>query len=135
MELLISATPEPPPETGGVLGERNGIVLEFCLDDAEARTDRCAYVPNVDHLHRVIDLWTKKEIRFAGMFHSHPYPQTGLSVADKEYIRKIMEAMPDSVSELYFPVIVPGIGMTGHLAKREDGDVIIIPEEIIIVKE
>ena len=43
-----------------------------------------------------------------------------------------MRAMPDSISELHFPVIVPGLGMTGHLAKREGGKVIIIPEDIIV---
>lgn len=132
LKLLISATPKPPPETGGVLGELNGIISDFCQDDAESQTGRYAYVPNVKNLNGVIDQWAKKGISFTGIFHSHPYPQTELSIADKEYIIRIMRAMPDSISELHFPVIVPGLGMTGHLAKHEGGKVIIIPEDIIV---
>lgn len=124
-----------PPEKGGIIGSRNGIVCVYCLDDGAIQTERNAYVPDVEKLNAIIAQWTEKGIRFAGLFHSHPYPQTELSVADMEYITKIMGAMPDSISELHFPVVVPGLGMTGHLAKRRGGEVIIVQENIMIVKE
>lgn len=124
-----------PPEKGGIIGSKNGIVCTFFLDDGAARAERYAYVPNVNMLNDVIGQWAEKGICFAGMFHSHPHPQTELSIADREYILNIMEAMPDSILELHFPIIVPGVGMVGHLAKRWGGEVIIVPEEIIIVKE
>ncbi len=124
-----------PPEKGGIIGSKNGIVCAYCLDDGTVQADRYAYVPNIEKLNGVIDQWAEMGIHFAGMFHSHPYPQKELSLADREYIDTIMRAMPDSVSELHFPVIVPGLGMTGHLAKRWDGEGIVVPEDIIIVKE
>lgn len=121
-----------PPEKGGIIGSKNGIVCAYCLDDGAVQNERYVYVPNIEMLNRVIVQWAEKGIRFAGIFHSHPYPQTELSIADEEYIEKIMEAMPESVSELHFPVVVPGLGMTGHLAKRWDGKVIVVPEDIIV---
>lgn len=124
-----------PPERGGVIGSEHGVVCTFYLDDGAGQAGRYVYVPDVNKLNGVIAQWAEKGIGFAGMFHSHPSPQTDLSIADEEYIINIMEAMPGSVSELHFPVIVPGMGMTGHLAKRRAGEVIIVPEEIIIEKE
>ena len=124
-----------PPEKGGIIGSINGIVCDYCMDDGTVQAERYAYVPNVEKLNSVIDQWSDKGVCFAGMFHSHPYPQTELSAADREYIETIMGAMPDSISELHFPVIVPGLGVTGHLAKYRDGEVIVVPEDIIIVKE
>lgn len=121
-----------PPEKGGIIGSINGIVCDYCMDDGTVQAERYAYVPNIEKMNGVIDQWLDKGICFAGMFHSHPYPQTELSLADRVYIERIMGAMPDSISELHFPVIVPGLGMTGHLAKREGGKVIIIPEDIIV---
>ena len=124
-----------PPEKGGIIGSEDGVVCVSCLDDGVVQVERYAYVPDIEKLNGVIDQWAEKGIRFAGMFHSHPYPQTGLSVADKEYILKIMEAMPETVSELHFPIVVPGVGMIGYLAKRRGGETIIAPEDINIVKE
>lgn len=121
-----------PPEKGGIIGSINGIVCDYCMDDGTVQAERYAYVPNVENLNSVIDQWSDKGICFAGMFHSHPYPQTELSSADREYIETIMGVMPDSILELHFPVIVPGLGMIGHLTKREGGKVIIIPEDIIV---
>lgn len=124
-----------PPEKGGIIGSKDGVVCACCLDDGAVQMERYAYVPNIEKLNGVIAQWAEQGIHFAGMFHSHPYPQTELSLADREYIATIMGAMPDSVSELHFPVVVPGVGMAGHLAKRIDGKVIVVPEDIIIVKE
>ena len=124
-----------PPEKGGIIGSKGGVVCTYSLDDGEVQTGSYAYAPNVEKLNGMIVQWAEKGIRFAGLFHSHPYPQTELSVADMEYITKIMGAMPDSISELHFPVVVPGLGMTGHLAKRRGGEVIIVQENIMIVKE
>lgn len=124
-----------PPEKGGIIGSKDGVVRVSCLDDGAVQAECYAYVPNIERLNDVIDEWISKGIHFAGMFHSHPYPQKELSLADREYIVTIMGAMPDSVTELHFPVVVPGVGMTGHLAKYIDGEVIVVPEDIIIVKE
>lgn len=132
---IVDMTTDVPPETGGILGEYDDVICVAEFDEGRIEHDRYAYVPNVEKLNNVITQWSEEGIYFAGMFHSHPYPQTELSIADKEYIKKIMQAMPESVSELHFPVVVPGLGMTGHLAKYREGEIIIVPETIIIVKE
>lgn len=124
-----------PPEQGGILGMRNGIICTFYLDNTDVQTNRYAYVPDIPRLNAVIAQWAGEGIRFAGMFHSHPDSQPRLSAADRAYIQKIMEVMPASISELHFPLILPGTGMIGHLAKRLDGSAVIVPENIHTVKE
>lgn len=118
-----------PPERGGILGMRDGVVCVYHLDDGPAPTDRYAYVPDIPKLNAVLKQWREEGIRFAGMFHSHPYPQTWLSIADREYIQQIMDAMPAGVSELYFPLIVPQIGMVGYRSEKQNGE--IVPEDIL----
>ena len=118
-----------PPERGGILGMRDNIICIYYLDDGPARTDKYAYVPDVLKLNAVLEQWRKAGIDFAGMFHSHPHPQTWLSIADREYIQEIMQAMPDSVVQLYFPLIVSKIGMVGYRAEKQNNA--IIPDKII----
>ena len=40
------------------------------------------------------------------MFHTHFYGVSSLSKGDEIYIKKILEAMPQSKKELFFPIIV-----------------------------
>lgn len=118
-----------PPERGGILGMKDGVVCIYYLDDGPVPTDRYAYVPDVPKLNTVMHRWQQQGIQFAGIFHSHPNPQTWLSIADREYIQKIMQAMPGSISRLHFPLIVPNIGMVGYRSEKASGE--IVPEDII----
>ena len=45
-------------------------------------------------------------IEFLGIFHTHYYGVKTLSDADKDYMRRIMNSMPESIKILYFPVFV-----------------------------
>lgn len=132
---LVGEICSVPPEIGGILGMKNGVICTFFLDNCDVQTDRYVYVPDIPRLNTVVAHWAGEGIRFAGMFHSHPDSQPRLSTADREYIQKIMEAMPASISELHFPLILPGTGMIGYLAKRLDGTVVIEPENIHTEKE
>lgn len=132
---IINQMPDVPPETGGILGERNGVICAVVFDEGDVQNERYAYVPDVDRLNKVISQWASEEIRFAGIFHSHPGKQEELSIADTEYIRKIMAAMPDTVQTLHFPIVLPGKKMIGHIAERADGKVVVTQEQITIEKE
>jgi len=47
-----------PPEAGGILGEKNGIICYFIFDMALASTKCAVYIPNVNYiffLHKMID--------------------------------------------------------------------------------
>lgn len=122
-----------PPERGGILGMKDDVICIYYLDDGPAPTDRYAYVPDVPKLNTVLFQWQQQGIQFAGMFHSHPNPQIWLSIADREYIQKIMQAMPSSISRLYFPLIVPNIGIVGYRSERTSGEIVL--EDIIQVND
>lgn len=132
---IVNMIPAVPPETGGILGERNGVICEVEFDEGDIQNERYAYVPNVDRLNKVISQWVSEGIQFAGFFHSHPGKQEELSIADTAYIQRIMEVTPDAVHVLHFPIVLPGKKMIGHIAEKVDGQVMVAQEEIIIEKE
>ena len=60
-----------PPETGGILGEKDGVVSCFYFDNhAESLAD--GYSPNIEDLNFVISDWESKGVSFCGLIHSHP---------------------------------------------------------------
>lgn len=134
-ERIVKMIPSVPPETGGILGERNGVICTVVFDGGDIQIERYAYIPNVERLNEVISQWASEGIRFTGIFHSHPGRQEGLSLADKAYIQRIMDFMPDAVHALHFPIVLPGDKMIGHIAEKVDGQVMVRQEPIIIAKE
>lgn len=99
---IVGSIPVVPPETGGILGEHNGVICAVVFDEGDTQNERYAYIPNVERLNDVISQWASEGIRFAGIFHSHPGRQEELSIADKAYIQRIMEFTPDAVHALHF---------------------------------
>ena len=67
---------------------------------------RCHYTPNVTMLNSCLVEWSESGIEFYGLFHTHFYGVSSLSKGDEIYIKKILEAMPQSKKELFFPIIV-----------------------------
>lgn len=132
---IVGSIPVVPPETGGILGEHNGVICAVVFDEGDTQNERYAYIPNVERLNDVISQWASEGIRFAGIFHSHPGKQEELSIADKAYIQRIMEFTPDAVHALHFPIVLPGKKMVGHIAEKVDGQVMVTQEQIIIEKE
>ena len=79
-----------PPETGGILGSRDGQILSFYFDEKGSCSEK-QYVPDVDTLNRQIQMWQKEEIEFAGIVHSH-WENEQLSAQDLRYAREVVRA-------------------------------------------
>lgn len=130
--LSLISLPLVPPEMGGIIGERNGIVCKFFADSAAQTTDRLEYQPNVELLNRVIADWEKENVRFCGIFHTHDLAQVSLSTADLHYIKQVMMSLPKTYKKLCFPLIFPGIGVRMFVAKREKRGILIREDKTII---
>lgn len=68
--------------------------------------NRCCYSPNTEKMNTCISTWSKDNIIFCGIFHSHLGNNEMLSEGDLHYIKKIMLSMPKRIQKLYFPLIV-----------------------------
>ncbi len=90
-------------ESGGILGETNGVITAFYFDSM-AKSGRGEYIPNVEKLNRTIETWAQEDIRFVGMIHSHPNAQSFLSEHDKRYAETIFYS--NQLKMLYFPVVI-----------------------------
>lgn len=122
-----------PPETGGILGGRKGIVTEEYFDRGMQSDRMCSYIPNIRELNKVIRHWQMEDIVFMGIYHTHFWNVQTLSETDKEYINKILGNMPPELKKLYFPVIVmPDKKMIGYSAERIQEKLVVVKEEIVI---
>lgn len=122
-EKLNSMISERPPEIGGILGSADGItVTEVILDQPlEIPKRACSYSPNTASLNSCIQRWEEAGIRFVGIFHTHFAGVKTLSRGDMRYIFTIMAAMPERISQLYFPVLVfPQREMVVYIAARDE---------------
>lgn len=104
---ILENVPTHMPETGGMLGGQDGTVTKVVFDDGKDDDfRRCHYTPNVTMLNSCLVEWSESGIEFYGLFHTHFYGVSSLSKGDEIYIKKILEAMPKSKKELFFPIIV-----------------------------
>ena len=130
---LIETCIPVPPETGGIIGGRNNIISIFEFDKLSDNISNNSYKPNTVYLNEVINLWEKNNIEFYGVFHSHYSGGNVLSVPDKEYILRIMKAVPLTISKLYFPLIFPKESMLAYIAVRKGNEVHIEKDTVIMV--
>ncbi len=107
VEGLLSSLPVAPPEEGGIIGGRNGVITRFYHDSGTGSRDEFSYEPDVDTLNEVISDWFAEGIDFYGIIHTHPYGQDSLSGGDREYILKIMSGSENG-KRLYFPIVTGG---------------------------
>lgn len=125
--------PDVPPEMGGLIGGRNGVITTVAFDRGISGS-MCSYMPDVYRMNRMIKRWELKNIEFLGIFHTHFWGIRTLSKSDKEYMVQILNAMPENITQLYFPVFVlPERNLTPYVAKRLKPDVLIQEEELIII--
>ena len=122
-------------ETGGILGSGDGeIVSEVIMDNLRTEYCRCSYEPNVRFFNRCIDKWQKEKKYFIGIFHTHFFNIKTLSPADVKYINTIINAMPDEVDQLYFPIFtIPDNELICYKASRSNNEVNIEKEMLEIV--
>ena len=123
---ILKCMPSLPPEVGGILGGKGGQISLWKYDEGYPEKG-CAYSPNVDVLNRVIVKWVEQGYDFMGIFHVHFGGSSILSDGDKRYIEKIMKAMPECITELYFPIVVqPKKQFVSYIAYRN------LPNEITV---
>lgn len=122
------------PESGGILGGTNGIVSRYYLDEGTQDGPKCSYSPNVELLNAVIDEWQNENIDFMGIYHTHFFGVESLSEGDIQYIKQIMQSMPDEITSLYFPILkYPEKQMISYIAKNEKGNITIAKNPVSIV--
>lgn len=128
--------PVPPPEQGGILGIKNGVICEYYHDSSNFITDRAVYEPDVDALNPKIEQWSNQGIEFAGIIHSHLSGQNSLSSGDEEYIKALFKVLPEKVKELYFPIIIPQTGeLFTYVVSVQENSIHIRSDKVVIIKE
>jgi len=134
-QLILGKVPLPPPETGGILGGKCGIITHCRFDSGRNRSAAPAhYHPNISFLNQVIQQWQVHDISFLGLFHSHYSNDTELSLSDKRYIAEIMNAMPTAIHTLYFPIVLPGKEIIGYRADKYRSRINIVYDKIEILQ-
>ncbi len=129
LDYIVNNVSKFPPEMGGILGSKNKIICQVELDKGIENNLLCNYTPDVDKLNGVLEKWQQADILFAGIFHTHFHGVRTLSDEDKKYINAILNAMPESLDSLYFPIVLPETKqMIVYLAKRYEGKIEIIEE-------
>lgn len=113
---MIDSFSSVPPEAGGIIGKRDNIICAYLHDTKTQCIDRATYIPDIEWMNCMIQEWAYSGIEFAGIVHSHPKECSTLSGPDRAYICEIMNAMPTHITELYFPIILPGEGMYAYKA-------------------
>lgn len=129
---IFTSFPAVPPENGGILGQKDGVICAYLHDRKEQSADNATYCPDVQWMNTCIEAWEKAGIQFAGIVHSHPGDNGDLSTEDRVYICEIMAAMPDSITELLFPIMLPGKRLVGHIARKVCSTVIFKDIPIIL---
>ena len=123
----------PPFEFGVVLGEKQGIICSVYFDIGEADGRSNYYSPDINAINCVIECWSRKEIRFCGIAHSHPNNQNTLSGDDIKYIKAIMETMPEEINYLYFPIVFPTNKILSYKAERNENAILIANDDVQII--
>ena len=129
---ILRTVPSVPPETGGILGSRNGIIAAVCFDTGlHASFPECAvYQPDTERLNHQIAVWAKENLSFCGIFHSHLPHERSLSSGDLVYIQNIFQICKQ-LSELYVPLIIPETQLIPFRAFRNGTDVKIVSENFV----
>ena len=93
------------PETGGILGGNENLVVTAFHHDDTGRTTARTYTPDTDKLNEVIREWSQRGITFVGFVHSHPSNRNKLSAVDIRYAEKIKSCcgMSKILMLLYLP--------------------------------
>lgn len=125
--------PKVPPEVGGIMGGRDGIIDKIVIDEGELPNTGIKYIPNVQLMNQYIQKWYMEKINFFGMFHTHLPQWEILSHADKKYIKKIMNYMPSEIECLYFPLVFPDYMIKSFKAVRRNGKTYVVNDNIKIM--
>ena len=87
-DIICKKLSEKVPETGGILGSREGKLQAFFYDEKGSCSKKC-YIPDVECLNRQIKKWNEDGLEFAGIVHSH-WDKKELSAQDIRYARQVV---------------------------------------------
>ncbi len=132
-DIIMQQCSPVPPEMGGIIGGHGELITTVVCDPSVGDAYQAIYRPNINHLNDWIMLWSRKNIEFRGVFHSHPKNQQNLSATDRAYIIKIMSAMPETVEELFFPIVIPDTDMYVYRARKDGLNILIQNDSVEIL--
>lgn len=121
-----------PPECGGIIGGRNGIICSVFFD-ISASMNSVSYTPNIKFLNESIKQWNINGIEFYGIFHTHACNWRTLSKEDENYIKSIMTCVSDYTDRLYFPVVFPRKEIISFMAEKTESGIDIINDKVEVV--
>ena len=121
------------PEKGGLLGGKHGIITCFEKDKSVVTTVSNQYIPNVNYLNMILSRWDNTCTEFYGIVHTHPYAQEKLSSDDVKYIYTIMQAMPRTISSLYFPIVTDANKMISYKISLKDNRIQIMNDSVSLI--
>lgn len=130
---ILSFCPLVPPETGGIIGTSSTIVDTVAFDNCNKILEAAIYVPNVERLNTVLSNWKEENVSFCGLFHSHKNGQESLSKDDMEYIQTIFSCLPQTITELYFPIVISKSHIISYKAVNQNHSIRIMSDTIDIV--
>ena len=130
---IISYCPLVPPETGGIIGSSSTFIDTVAFDNYNKIIDAAVYVPDVRRLNAILSNWQKDKISFCGLFHSHKKGQETLSKDDIEYIHTIFSSLPQTITNLYFPIVIPQTKIFSYKAINQKHSIEIISDRIDLV--
>ena len=131
LDDIINCTPLLPPESGGILGGKNGVITRYCADEGVSYMS-ARYAPNVDVLNAAIEQWSTEGVELYGIYHSHYTKDRMLSKGDMTYIEKLMGSLPPSIRSLYFPIVLPRKEVIAYRADWSGGMLHIVCDTIEI---
>lgn len=102
------------PETGGVLGVKEGTVCQYFFDKKSIGKGE-TYSPDLDNINMKISEWQKDGIEYVGIIHSHPSNLKILSYADIYYAHKMMDY--NGMSNILFPLVVMDMDVQFYMYK------------------
>lgn len=122
-------------EIGGIIGGRKNTVFVVCFDKMEIQYNMGVYTANVEYLNSVISKWQNDSIEFYGIFHTHINGVRELSKGDIDSIYAIMNDLPNDISKLYFPLIIPNNKVLLYSAERLKHEIKITKEKVVLKGE
>ena len=132
-QILVSF-PSALPEAGGILGCRtDGVVCVFRYDPGSGCSLSTVYEPNVALLNKAIEDWAAEGIAFCGIIHSHLPGVELLSQEDLEYMDIILNAMPQGITQLYFPIMIPKEKILPFVARMGTDGIIVQKDTLNII--
>ena len=131
-EILTHYT-SAPPERGGILGKKDGIIVDYIHDNTCPILNRAIYVPDKEFLNKCIEEWAKKDIEFCGIVHSHPDGQDTLSGGDMEYIKALYE-VNSQLKNSYFPLVLNGRELKVYSVERNGEGISAKPDLLEIIE-